>query len=171
MILFLDASALVKLYLEESGSSAMRDMFEARRFSGRFYISDYVGLEVFVRLHKHKRSASRQGRRAFQHGLRQFETHRARNFNVLALERHLLLDAEVLATRFTDSGAGTLDLIHLASAFQVQRNVPDEKLVFVAADRKLRHVAQRAGFRTFDPEQERPEDLARISDNAWSTGG
>ena len=159
MILFLDASSLLKLYLEESGSAMMRALFEANRFTGRFYLSDHVALEVQVRLNRLGRVVSRRERRALRSGFRQFATHRSNHLNILTVDHGLIAEAEALAAQYADSGAGTLDLIHLASARRVQRSVPGERLVFVASDRKLRHVARRAGFRTFDPERERTEDL------------
>ncbi|HEX8242963.1 MAG TPA: type II toxin-antitoxin system VapC family toxin, partial [Longimicrobium sp.] len=146
MILFVDASSLVKRYHEEVGSDTMDALFRPRDPEREFYISDHIGLEVFVRLGKLSRTGPGRARKSLRHRLRRFTSERADYFNIVKVDVHLVSEAEVLAARFADSGAGTLDLIHLASALQVQRNAPNEPLVFVASDRKLKHVATRAGF-------------------------
>jgi hypothetical protein len=81
--------------------------------------------------------------------------HRHAFLTVVEVETELFGEAESMAMKYSDSGAGTLDLIHAASAQQVRDNA-DEPLVFVAADRKLRALAERIGFRTFDPEKGDP---------------
>jgi len=159
VIVFLDASALVKLYHDESGTDTVHALLNEPSLAGRFFISDHVSLEVFVRLNRIRRSSARRDRRRLRFALNSFDRDRRRHLTVLQVDPQLIATAEAYAGAFPDSGAGTLDLIHLASAFQVQRDVPGERLVLVAADRKLRHVAKRAGLRTFDLEQERPEDL------------
>lgn len=159
MTLFFDSSSLVKRYLDEVGSETMRRLFRDRRPGDDFFISDHIGLEVLVRLHKFGRVHRRAARAVYRYGLQQFAADRDVHLNVLKQDLQLFKEAEVLAERFADSGAGTLDLIHLASAFQVERSVPNPPMVFVASDRKLKHVAVRAGLNIFDPEHMRFDDL------------
>ena len=161
MIYFVDASALVKLYHEEVGTEVMQELLDDPDRIARFYISDHVGLEVVVRLNRVKRSLPRSERRRLRSAIASCDEDRARSLNVLPAEPNLVRSAESLASSFADSGAGTLDMIHLASALQVQQNVPGEQLVFVVSDRKLKYVATRAGFPTFDPERERAEQLGQ----------
>jgi uncharacterized protein with PIN domain len=157
--LFLDASSLVKLYQEEAGAETMRELFRRPELQGAFFVSELVSLEVLVRLTKEARSGGRRERRRLGRVLKAHAEHRSAYLTVVEVESELFGVAESIAVEYGDSGAGTLDLLHTASAQQVRENV-DEPLVFVAADRKLRSLAERIGFLTFDPEKGDPELLA-----------
>lgn len=150
MIYFIDASALVKLYRGEEGSDAMEALLADPNHS--YVISDLTELEVLVTLAKRERADVRGGRRMYLRALERFVGHRKHLLLVVPLAKEVLGDARILAERYRDSGAGTLDLLHAASARRVEAQVPHEPLVFVVADRKLRALARRLGFRTLDPE-------------------
>jgi predicted nucleic acid-binding protein len=152
VIFFLDASALVKLYHDEAGSEAMRALFKSREYKKAFFISDLVALEVLVRLAKQGRSVGRKERRRLHRAMTTYARNREEDVTIIAAGPGVVREAESFAFTYSDSGAGTLDLLHAASARQVQEIVPDEPLVFVVADRKLRAVVERIGFRTLDPE-------------------
>lgn len=160
MILFLDASSLVKLYHDEAGAETMRELFRRPELNGAFFVSELVSLEVLVRLTRAARSGGRKERRRLGRVLREHAHHRATHLTVLAVETGVVRVAESIAIEYSDSGAGTLDLLHAASAQQAREIVPHEPLVFVAADRKLRSLAERIGFRTFDPEKGDPALLS-----------
>lgn len=159
MILFLDASSLVKLYQEEAGAETMRELFRRPELRGAFFVTELVSLEVLVRLTKEARSGVRKERRRLRRVLKAHADHRHAHLTVVEVETELFGVAESIAIKYSDSGAGTLDLLHAASAQQVRANA-DEPLVFVAADRKLRALAERIGFRTFDPEKGDPALLS-----------
>lgn len=152
MIFFLDASALVKLYQDEVGSAAMHALIERPEHRDAFFVSDIVALEVFARLAKQARSGGRKERLRLQRVMMTYAHNRDENLHIVTASPSVVRDAESFAFTYSDSGAGTLDLLHAASARQVQGMVPEKPLVFVAADRKLRSVVERIGFRTFDPE-------------------
>ena len=156
VILFLDASSLVKLYQDEPGAETMRELFESPELVGAFFVSELVSLEVLVRLAKEARSGRRRERRRLWRVLKEHAHHRATHLTVLDVEPGVIREAGSIAIAYSDSGAGTLDLLHAASAQQVRELVPHEPLVFVAADRKLRSLAERIGFQTFDPENGDP---------------
>jgi predicted nucleic acid-binding protein len=168
MIFFLDASSLVKLYRDETGAQAMRELFQRPELEGSFFVSELVTLEVLARLTKEARTGGRNDRRRLGRVLSQHARHREEYLTVLGIESGMVREAESIAIEYRDSGAGTLDLLHAASAQQVREVVPDEPLVFVAADRKLRSLAERIGFRTFDPEKGDPALLSpsRLHDPA-----
>jgi predicted nucleic acid-binding protein len=159
VILFLDASSLVKLYQDEPGAETMRALFERPELVGAFFVSELVSLKVLVRLTKEARSGGRKERRRLWRVLKEHAHHRAAHLTVLDVEPDVIREAGSIAIEYSDSGAGTLDLLHAASAHQVYR-IADEPLVFVAADRKLRALAERIGFRTFDPENGDPALLS-----------
>ncbi len=52
MIFFVDASALEKLYHDEVGAEAMRQLFWRPEHQNAFFVTDMVALEVLVRLDK-----------------------------------------------------------------------------------------------------------------------
>lgn len=160
MILFLDASSLVKLYHEETGAETMRELFQRPELKGSFFVSELVALEVVVRLTKGARARGRMSRRRLGRLLKAHADHRRVYLTVLEVKTEQVGEAESIAVGYRDSGAGTLDLLHAASAQQVSELVPHEPLVFVAADRKLRSLAERIGFRTFDPESGDPALLS-----------
>jgi len=159
VILFLDASSLVKLYHDETGAETMRELFRRSDLKGSFFVSELVALEVVVRLTKGARAGGRIRRRRLGRLLKAHADHRRVYLTVLEVETALVGEAESIAIEYSDSGAGTLDLLHTASARQA-REIADEPLVFVAADRKLRTLAERIGFRTFDPENGDPALLS-----------
>ncbi len=152
MILFLDASALVKLYRNEDGSPTMHALFDDAEYRDSIIISDVVALEVIVRLAKGGRDGGRKERRRARQAITAYSRDRAQILNVHVTGPEVVRDAELAAVRYSDSGAGTLDLLHTAFVLRLRDSVPDALLVFVVADRKLRHLAERAGLRTFDPE-------------------
>ena len=158
VIFFVDASSLVKLYQSEVGSQAMHALFGRPEHEDAFFISDLVALEVLVRLAKRGRTG-RKERREYRRALEGYARDRSGYIHVIRIEPDVVRTAESIAVVYHDSGAGTLDLLHAASARQVQDRLPDEPLTFVVADRKLRSLAERLGFRTFDPEAggHRPE--------------
>ncbi|CAA9309287.1 MAG: hypothetical protein AVDCRST_MAG68-1175 [uncultured Gemmatimonadetes bacterium] len=161
MIFFLDSSSLVKLYHDEAGADAMRELFRSPEHKGAFFVSDLVALEVLVRLAKRGRLGGRKERRMFRHTVQTHVRHRAESLNVVGVEASVARHAESIAVVNYDSGAGTLDLLHVASAAQLQHRLPDQPLTFVVADRKLRSLAERLAFRTFDPERGDPATLDR----------
>lgn len=122
-------------------------------------MSSSSALEVLVRLAKRGRDGGRRERRGFHRVLTEYARHRDEYLHVVGVEPGVVLDAESLAVVHSDSGAGTLDLLHAASARQIQDRLPDQPLTFVVADRKLRSLVERLGFRTFDPERGDPAQL------------
>lgn len=154
MIFFLDASALIKLYREETGSSALHALLVRPDPKPSLFISDMVALEVLVHLVKQGRSEDRKERRSARVALAAYADDRVNRLNTFDTEPRMVRDAEAAALRYRDSGAGTLDLLHAASALRLRLRAPDQPFVFVVADRKLRHLAERIGLRTLDPEAE-----------------
>lgn len=158
MIYFIDASSLLKLYRAEPGTDTMRELLRGEN-SDEMYISDHIALEVIVRLNKLRRTARRRDRRLLDRSIATFNADRAEYLNVSFVQPEVIERGEALAAEFDDAGAGTLDIIHLSTALHVQSTVPDERLVFVVSDRKLRHVVRRAGMAVFDPETQPLSEL------------
>jgi predicted nucleic acid-binding protein len=156
VIAFLDASALIKLYRVEPGTDTMRTLLGRKEWVGAFFISDHVALEVQVRMHKLIRTSRGRTRRELAAAATRFSRDRSDHLNELAVGPPIVARAEELAATFAKSGAGTLDLLHAASALHIRQALPAEPLTFVASDRKLKHLAVLAGFPVFDPECDPP---------------
>lgn len=161
MIFFLDASSLVKLYHQEAGTETMRELFRQPDYAGAFFSSDHVVLEVVVTINKLRRIAPRRQRREFDYALDRFEYDRSQYLNILEVQASTMRETEFLAADYANSGAGTLDFIHLASALAVQSVLPGEQLVFLVSDRKLKHLVRRGGLQVFDPEQQELKELGQ----------
>lgn len=152
MALFLDASAVVKLYVQEPGSTFMRNVVNAREAFDGLFISELSLVEVPAAFtHKYRRAEidRRDKTRAT------WEFHRSERawFNRVRLTSEILREATHLITRSPDRRIGSGDAIQLASADRVSEAVsPSPALILVAADRNLRSVANDLGFLTVDPE-------------------
>jgi predicted nucleic acid-binding protein len=153
VIFFVDASSLLKRYNEERGTEVMAELFRRPEYVGAFFISDHIALEVLVRLAKLARMGGRAERQEYIRALAAYERDRS-ELNQVTVESAVISGAEAIAFQFSDSGAGTLDLIHLSSAMLVRQTLPEETLIFVVSDRKLLRLAERAGFHVFNPEKQ-----------------
>lgn len=131
----------------------MRELVRRPDHAGAFYISDHIALEVLVRLSKRARTGGRRERRGYEAALERYRIDRDQYFNTVTVESGAVAGAEEIAVRYNDSGAGTLDLLHAASAWRVQETLPGEPLIFVVSDRKLRNLVARVGFHVFNPER------------------
>ena len=78
--------------------------------------------------------------------------HLGSRFSIVRVEEDLLDDAIALIDKQRSRGAGTLDLIHLASAEYLQSATPGRTIRFMCSDGKLKSVALLRGFDVFDPE-------------------
>ncbi len=131
---FLDASALVKRYHQESGSAAVESLFKGE--GNRFFVSRLALVELhstFARLVRELAiSAADFGRLA-----RQLEHDVAAGSLAVAAvsSRRLEGASAILGTHGFTTNLRTLDAIHLATAQAL--NVRNRLAAFVAADEKL----------------------------------
>lgn len=147
MILYLDASGLVKRYVTEAGSKEVVDLCE----SGELLAMSIVGYaEVVAAL-----------ARRLREGDMSQDTHRA---TVAKLKDDWqLIDAWGLTSRVNDTVERLVyryplrgfDAIHLATAL-VGREDSQEDILFICADLRLRAAAREEGLMVF-PEQAQDE--------------
>ena len=156
-MLFIDTSALVKAYFEEPGSESVRALLDDKQ--GRLYLSGHVALETlatFAYKYRNGTLALRKYRKLRTRFLDTFP----RGYNVLAVTGEVVGRAMALADTHRNLGVGTVDLIHVATAFQLRSEHPHVlPPTIVCADRSMRLLAAAAGFDVFDPET---DDLSRL---------
>lgn len=137
MILYLDTSALVKLYVRERGSAQTRRAVDAAEAVATSMVAYAEARAAFARLHR-ERSFTRR-----RHRERIGQLDRDWNRYVLVeLTGAVALRAGALAE---EHGLRGFDAIHLASALWLRAAHPIE-LVFSAFDRSLAKAAAAAGL-------------------------
>lgn len=148
-MLFLDSSAVVKLYLEEDGTSTMRAIL-ARR-GGWLFASEFVALEVLtaIRVALQKEPAA-----AYATALAQFRIDFPGLYNLVDVDVHTLRLACDLTTRHRTTGARSMDFLHLATAMRLQSTRRGRDVTMVTSDHDLKNLSQHSGLRTFDPSRE-----------------
>lgn len=137
MIVYFDASVLVKRYLAETGSAAVERLFANTELPGTSLISR---AEVSAALRKAVRMSAitlEEGAEALK-AFRSHWIHLAR----LKVEETTVAQADALAWEYDLRG---YDAVHLASALLWQEAV-GEPVTLAAFDQQLWNAAQKAGF-------------------------
>lgn len=137
MILYLDTSALVKLYVREIGSVRVRNALQRATAAATSVVAYAEARAAFARLHREARTNPRR--------------HRER-IAQLNVDWESLMRVELTASvlRLAGETAETYELrgfdsIHLASALSL-RDRTDMPFTFAVFDQRLRDGAARAGL-------------------------
>ena len=146
MLYYLDSSALVKLYIRETGTDRMLAL-AARKAGHQLVVLSLAQVEV--------RSAFRKRQRAGEMG------NRLADELLVAFQRHL--ESKFLRQGLTDSildlacemldhhRLTSFDAIQLAGYFAVKISAGTNPPVFASADRELLEAAHAEGIPVFDP--------------------
>jgi predicted nucleic acid-binding protein len=154
-MIFLDASAIVKAYVAEIGSIEVRSTLNESQ--GSLYLTPHVVIEVLsafakkLRTHNMKRRTYRAARATFFNELAAM--------NLLDVERTVFTTANQLVDQHWDVAAGAMDVLHVASALELQALWPHETVIVASADHAFLSLAQAVGLPTFNPEIELFGDL------------
>jgi predicted nucleic acid-binding protein len=136
--LYLDTSALVKLYVDEEGSPSVRGALDQADFIATSAIAYLEAQAAFFRRRREKGLSAREYRRIIQ-GLDADWTH----YLVLEVTQSLIRDsarfAEVYALRASDA-------VHLASAVAL-RSALVEPVAFASWNLALERAAKKAGLK------------------------
>jgi hypothetical protein len=158
---YLDASALAKRYVPETGSAqvdAILDTIPARRI---FVLNVSAGevVSIFVR----KRNAGLLSASDFAQALTSFDAEIAASADVrkVSVTNRLALSSFPLITAHS---INSTDAITLKSALTMARRLHRTRdgLVLVASDQRLLRAAQAEGLSTFNPENEDQAALAPL---------
>lgn len=136
MILYLDTSALVKLFLEEAHSAEVRT---AARLSGICGTSRIAYVEFLSALARHEREGLDP--RVAQ-GIRETFESKWPDLMVVEVSRTITVRASGLARAHA---LRAYDAVHLACAQEIQETAPD--LVFACFDDRLNQAAGAQGMR------------------------
>ena len=136
MILYLDTSSLVKLYVDEPGSADVRSLVDQAEIVTASVVA-YPEARAALARRQRERSLTPAG---FRRAKRAFEADWPR---VLALDvaGPLARQAGDLAERQRLRG---FDALHLAAYLVIAREFPDEEVRFSSADGALERAARRA---------------------------
>jgi uncharacterized protein len=135
--LYLDTSALVKLYVDEDGSSIVREWVENAEIVATSIVAIAEARAAFARRRREKRILPAEHTRL----IREFESD---------WDRYLVLEATNTLIRrageLTEShGLRAYDAIHLASA-QVLREKVSQSVCFASWDARLMAAARKEGL-------------------------
>ena len=143
-----DASAWVKRYCREAGSSWVEDFFDHHPLA----VCASLGyVEVMATLSR-KKKAQEMASPAFAEKIQELEADWERFFQVKMTDEIIALAADVAR----DLALRGADAIHLAAALWFQRllSAPEDRLVLVTADRELKKGAQASKVEVVDPEEQ-----------------
>jgi predicted nucleic acid-binding protein len=146
---FLDSSALVKRYVQETGTSWVRGITR-RSPSTAIYIARITAVEVPCAIARRRKGKTLTSRHASSI-LRRFRQHLAGRYNVAQLTAALLDDATRLGVKYA---LRAYDAIQLAVALEVNRVHQAggaAPVTLVSADQALNDAALTEGLAVDDP--------------------
>jgi hypothetical protein len=177
MPLFIDTSALGKLYIDEPGSEAMEELASRPELEGGFFISDCVAIEVYglfakrLRIAEEERRKSRGGKALRAENRARYQTacmefgwdYEDGRYSRVELERKVLRIASDLAQAFPDRRVSPMDLIHLATVYYLTESLEeagaDHNVMLLVCDRALKTLAIRQGVDVWDPLEDDPKAI------------
>lgn len=156
-MVFLDASALAKVYLDEPGTGSMRGVLD--RCGDTLFVSDFVVLEVLTSIRNALRTVPAT---RYNSVLDCFQTDYQR-FSLVDVAPEIRKTAIEMTSAFRTARARSMDVLHVATALWLQRKIalPGESVTVGTSDRDLAVLAEGCGLRTFDPSREPLATLPR----------
>jgi len=148
-LLFLDASALVKAYLVEAGDRNMDGVM--KRANGTVFVSEFVALEVLTALRNALRDRPKSH---LDKALDQFRRDYPRHFVLAPVDEPVVKRAMEMTTYHRQARARSMDVLHVATAVDLQAAFPHRQVTMVTSDDDLAALARECGLRTFDPSRE-----------------
>ena len=137
MILYLDTSSLVKLYVEEEASLKIETLVRSSEATATSIVSYAEARAAFARRFREKSFTSDEHDR-----IKEFFDKDWRNYFILNLTQDMVKLAGNLAEKYA---LGGFDSIHLASAMILHQEV-STPVVFSCFDNKLEKAAMREGL-------------------------
>lgn len=150
---YLDASAWVKRYAQETGSRWMEELFAQEPRLACASLGVVEVMATLARKHKAKQLADADFEEQSENVIDDWD-----DLAQIHLTPEALLFARESAYRMALRGA---DAIHLGSAllFRQRFTVPGDEVILVASDRELKAAAQASGLSVLDPAEEEQSNL------------
>lgn len=145
---FVDTSALVKAYIEESGSETVQEAFGILDRS--VAVSTLVAAEtlgMFGRLRRRRTIRERVYRRAKDDFLNHYRT----RYYVVHPDEGVMPPALSLIDAHHERSVGAMDVVHLCTAEYLQSLIPAYPVSIMCSDAGFSTLAQQRGFDVFDP--------------------
>lgn len=140
MILYLDTSSMVKMYVEERGSEQVLALAREARTVATSWLSYTEARSAFARKYRDGLISLAE----YEESVENFEREWGLGYLALDVSTDILLDAGNLAAR---QGLRALDAIHLASALRVVDGPgAPASLTFSSADERLLAAAEAEGL-------------------------
>jgi uncharacterized protein len=138
LILYLDTSALIKLYVAEPGAERVRAVVAEAALIHAHWIAYAEMRSALARMHR----MGRQSVDAYRRNKREFEAD-WRAINAIMPDERMVRHAGDLAERFELRG---YDSVHLAAAESLRVASGTESLCFASFDDRLNRAAVELGF-------------------------
>lgn len=155
---YFDASALIKRYSVESGTPFINQVFQVLPPGRRICL--ILGLLEVISILVRKRNDGRLDEKSFHQALLTFkaEVMRSGDFEVLSMGDALVLGSAPLIQKYN---LNATDAIVLGSALETRERLrlQGERLMLLAADKRLVRAAQKEGITAFDPEVDSLDSL------------
>lgn len=148
-LIFLDASALAKAYLDEEGTT--NDQGVIHRQGGLLFLSEFVALEVLTSIRSAYRDAPRN---VYQRALDRFWKDYPTRFILAEVREPVVKLAIEMTTDYRRARARSMDVLHVATALKIQADGLADEVTMVTSDRDLAALSKEVGLRTFDPSRE-----------------
>jgi len=145
--IYLDTSAVAKIYLNEAGSSSIREYVDASG-EGNFLVLFALTEIEFRSLIRRKERAGGLDPETGNELIRRFEAHARSNYFTQPITNDILDHALHLLDRHP---LKAFDALQLAGGLDLRRSSPREKIVFASADTRLLAAANAEGLQTFNP--------------------
>lgn len=147
-IYFIDTSSLGKRYIQETGSSRLRNLLDPKEHN-ICIISELTLVETISMFEKYTRmnliSNSISGMLRYQ-----FLKHAREEYLVVPINTKIMTTARNLLVKHRKHSLRALDAIQLSTAVELKK-IFTQPLTFVASDTKLTNAATSEGFPTDNP--------------------
>jgi predicted nucleic acid-binding protein len=155
-VLYLDSSALIKLYIQERGTASVRQRLADEETAGR---APATSVLTFAEVHAalmRRRNDKSLSNRTFMSSRSSFDADWAASFSPIDLTAGVLL----IVREVVSLGLKGADAVHLASAIWLRDAISlglatgtkSDPFVFATSDKKLAKAAMRRRLEVFNPD-------------------
>jgi predicted nucleic acid-binding protein len=146
-VYFIDSSALVKAYVTEPGSPAVRAVIAS--LEGSIYVWSQVVIETAAAIARLRRTRDIR-HKVYAQGREALLDHCRTRFHVVHPPAAVVSATLGMIDTYRTRSTGGSDLLHIATDEYIQKLRPG-RISLMCCDAGLRNVAEERGFDVFDP--------------------